>query len=121
MDEDLVKLRQWAAQFHLFASQQACCISLCFGELFGNEFSYFICQLCSVTVSSYLSCCWYLGCCLQGGLDVAYLAARYQRGKDAVSAFMQKRHSSVQHRNITLAHGDVVEQQANLGPTTFLS
>lgn len=57
---------------------------------------------------------------LQGGLDLQYLSARYSRGKQAVADIMEKRHCFVQHRSISLAHGDVVEKQVALGPSTFL-
>ena len=55
----------------------------------------------------------------QGGLDMQYLTSRYNRGKQAVAEAMQKRHSMVQHRTISLAHGDIVGKQASLGPATF--
>ena len=44
---------------------------------------------------------------------------QYNRGKQAVAEAMQKRHSMVQHRTISLAHGDIVGKQASLGPATF--
>ncbi|CAL1145308.1 unnamed protein product [Cladocopium goreaui] len=53
-----------------------------------------------------------------GGLDMQYLSTRYENGKAKVGEFMQKRHCTVQHKNIVLAHGDVVEKQAELGPST---
>ncbi|CAL1137009.1 unnamed protein product [Cladocopium goreaui] len=69
IEDDMTKLRTWAAKFHLFASQQ-------------------------------------------GGMDVQYLSGRYEKGKIAVCKYMQKRHCTVQHRSIVLAHGDIVEKQA---------
>ena len=50
-----------------------------------------------------------------------YLSTRYENGKAKVGEFMQKRHCTVQHKNIMLAHGDVVEKQAELGPSTLLA
>lgn len=50
-----------------------------------------------------------------------YLSTRYENGKAKVGEFMQKRHCTVQHKNIVLAHGDVVEKQAELGPSTLLA
>ena len=60
------------------------------------------------------------GQCFQGGMDVQYLSGRYEKGKIAVCKYMQKRHCTVQHRSIVLAHGGIVEKQARLGPSTFL-
>lgn len=57
----------------------------------------------------------------QAGLDLQYLSARYSRGKAAVADMIQKRHSILTHRTVGLAHGDVVEKQASLGPSTLLS
>ncbi|CAK9110877.1 FO synthase subunit 1, partial [Durusdinium trenchii] len=51
----------------------------------------------------------------EAGLDLQYLTARYNRGKLAVGDLIQKRHSIVTHRTVSLAHGDVVEKQASLG------
>ena len=34
---------------------------------------------------------------------------------------MERKRCTVSHRNISLAHGDVVEKQASLGPSTLLS
>lgn len=57
----------------------------------------------------------------QAGLDLQYLTARYNRGKLAVGDLIQKRHSIVTHRTVSLAHGDVVEKQASLGAAALLS
>ena len=57
----------------------------------------------------------------QGGLDMQYLSARYENGKAKAGEFMQKRHCTVQHKNIVLAHGDIVEKQAQLGPSALLA
>ena len=57
---------------------------------------------------------------LQGGLDMQYLSQRYNRGKEAVEQLMEKRHTTVTHRSINLAHGDIVEKQASLGPAALL-
>jgi len=48
------------------------------------------------------------------------LSTRYEKGKQTVAKFMAKQHRFVTHQPITLAHGEVVEKQAALGPTTLL-
>lgn len=58
---------------------------------------------------------------LQGGLDVQYLTSGYDRGKAAVAKIMQDRHAFVVHRQISLAQGEIVEKQAALGRSAFLS
>ena len=54
-------------------------------------------------------------------MDLKYLSQRYGKGKAAVEELMKKRHTTVSHRNINLAHGDIVEKQAALGAATFLN
>lgn len=50
-----------------------------------------------------------------------YLSARYEKGKVALQNFMDRRHIMSQRKNIVLAHGSIVEKQAELGPSTLLS
>ena len=49
-----------------------------------------------------------------------YLSSRYSKGKDSAQDFMEKRHATVCHKSVNLAHGDIVEKQASLGPAAYL-
>ena len=132
VEEDLIKLRKWAAGFHLFASQQAPYLFVCvcsmkayhrLSQIIYIYIYFFYYDILSFHVSYFFES-QMTGSFLmsfQGGLDMQYLSSRYTRGKDAVREVMEKRHSTVQHRTISLAHGDVVEKQAALGPSTLPS
>lgn len=93
MEADLVLMDEWAAKFNLFASQQAC-------------------NVCSVGTLSF-------AVLSQGGLDLHYLAARYEKGKRAVAELMGNRHTCSAYKQLTLAHGDVVTKQQEMGRSTF--
>ena len=60
-------------------------------------------------------------CCCQGGLDMQYLSARYEKGKQQSQEFISKRHCALVHKSIVLGHGEIVEKQAELGPATLLA
>jgi hypothetical protein len=71
VDADLVLMQEWAAKFHVHASQQAD-------------------HGCSLLSSS--MCVFFCG---HGGLDLLYLSSRYEKGKRAVAELMEERHSGV--------------------------
>ena len=58
--------------------------------------------------------------CCQGGLDMQYLASRFEKGKEATAAYMANRRVFVPNKQLTLAQGSIVEKQASLGKSTFL-
>jgi hypothetical protein len=95
VDADLVLMQEWAAKFHVHASQQAD-------------------HGCSLLSSS--MCVFFCG---HGGLDLLYLSSRYEKGKRAVAELMEERHSGVSYRQLNLAHGEIVSKQAALGRSTF--
>ncbi|CAK9105262.1 Uncharacterized protein SCF082_LOCUS49072 [Durusdinium trenchii] len=51
----------------------------------------------------------------QGGLDLQYLASRYENGKKAVADYMARRHTFGAFKNLMLSQGEIVSKQAALG------
>lgn len=100
MDQDESALLQWSEQFQLFASQQA-----------------------HVPIASH--CCWGSLCVLifpwQGALDMKYLEDRFHKGKARVKQLLAEKHILTSHTAVNMAHGDVVQKQADLGRSTFLN
>ena len=79
VEQDLMKLRQWASQFHLFASQQACLFALLYVR---------VC-VCFLTWQGCLSCFFLTGI-LAGWLGYAVLEPAVQQGQgDSAAADAQ--------------------------------
>ncbi|CAK9102257.1 unnamed protein product, partial [Durusdinium trenchii] len=55
----------------------------------------------------------------QGGLDLQYLASRYENGKKAVADYMARRHTFGAFKNLMLSQGEIVSKQAALGKSAF--
>eukprot|EP00435_Cladocopium_sp_Y103_P001374 s423_g1.t1 len=54
-----------------------------------------------------------------GGLDMQYLSARFEKGKEAVGDYMARRHIFRTYKSLSLAQGDIVAKQAALGKSAF--
>ena len=54
----------------------------------------------------------------QGGLDMKYLEDRYTRGKAKCASILESQHTFASFDGINLAHGEIVQKQAELGCST---
>ena len=50
-----------------------------------------------------------------------YLSYRFEKGKEAVSDYMARRHTFQSYKSLSLAQGDIVVKQAAMGKSTFLA
>lgn len=50
-----------------------------------------------------------------------YLEDRFHKGKARVKQLLAEKHILTSHTAVNMAHGDVVQKQADLGRSTFLN
>ena len=53
-------------------------------------------------------------------MDFKYLNDRYQRGKDAIDRLMGEKHVLMRVSSLNLAHANVLQAQAAMGPAGSL-
>ena len=107
-ESDMLKLKDWANQFNLFAAKQVCFLELEKESCFHVSFKCF----------DYISDA---GCQThEAGLDYKYIHDRFTRGKAKVESFLEAKHRLLHFPSVCMGHPTVVQMQGDMGPDGFL-